>query len=442
MKRITVIGTGYVGLVTGTCFAELGNEVTCVDIDEQKVAMLNAGKVPIYEPGLEDLFTRNLREGRLRITLDLTAAMQDAEVVFLALPTPMAKDGSANLSYIYGVADQLGPLLQHYVVVIDKSTVPVGTSEEVRRRIAATATVEFDVVSNPEFLREGLAVQDFMHPDRIIIGSSSEKARQVMAGLYEPITRNDHPLLFMSERSAEMSKYAANSFLAAKITFMNQIANICERVGADADDVRIGVGSDTRIGQQFLYPGIGYGGSCFPKDVQALIHIADEQDYDFQFLKVVSDHNEAQKQLLPQKVCRYFGEDLTGKTFALWGLAFKPETDDIREAPSLEIIKTLTQAGAVVRAYDPEAMDNVRKVLGDTTGLELVKSEFEAIKGADALLLVTEWPQFVASSKKRIKTLLKTPVVFDGRNMFNADDMQAAGFYYESIGRPIVKPAA
>jgi len=428
--------------VTGTCFAELGNQVTCVDVDERKVAMMNEGRIPIYEPGLEELFVRNKDEGRLHITLDLAAAMRDAEVVFLALPTPMAEDGSANLSYVFDVADKLGPLLQHYAVIVDKSTVPVGTAEQVRERVATNAAAEFDVVSNPEFLREGFAVQDFMQPDRIVVGTSSDRARRAMAELYEPITRQGFPLHLMSERSAEMTKYAANSFLSAKITFMNQIANLCERLGADVDEVRVGVGSDSRIGPRFLFPGIGYGGSCFPKDVQALIRTAEAYDYDFQYLKVVIQSNQEQKKVLTQKVLRYFNQDVQGKTFAMWGLAFKPETDDIREAPSLEIIKALSGAGATIRAYDPEAMDNVRAVLGDTKGLQLCDDAFTALDGADALLIVTEWPQFAAASWERAKELLRQPVVFDGRNMFKPADMQSAGFYYESIGRLVADPAA
>ena len=428
--------------MTGTCFAELGNQVTCVDVDERKVAMMNEGRIPIYEPGLEELFVRNKDEGRLHITLDLAAAMRDAEVVFLALPTPMAEDGSANLSYVFDVADKLGPLLQHYAVIVDKSTVPVGTAEQVRERVATNAAAEFDVVSNPEFLREGFAVQDFMQPDRIVVGTSSDRARRAMAELYEPITRQGFPLHLMSERSAEMTKYAANSFLSAKITFMNQIANLCERLGADVDEVRVGVGSDSRIGPRFLFPGIGYGGSCFPKDVQALIRTAEAYDYDFQYLKVVIQSNQEQKKVLTQKVLRYFNQDVQGKTFAMWGLAFKPETDDIREAPSLEIIKALSGAGATIRAYDPEAMDNVRAVLGDTKGLQLCDDAFTALDGADALLIVTEWPQFAAASWERAKELLRQPVVFDGRNMFKPADMQSAGFYYESIGRLVADPAA
>ena len=438
MKKITIIGTGYVGLVTGTCFAELGNDVTCVDVDEQKVSMMNQGRVPLYEPGLEEVFQRNQRAGRLRATLDLPAALKGSSIIFLALPTPMGDDGSANLSYIFAVADTLGPLLEEYTVIIDKSTVPVGTAEQVRARIAANTTVDFDVVSNPEFLREGLALQDFMHPDRVVIGSSSDKARAVMAELYEPITRNDHPLYFMSERSAEMTKYAANSFLAAKITFMNQIANLCERIDANVDDVRLGVGSDSRIGHKFLYPGIGYGGSCFPKDVQALIHTAQDHGYDLQLLKTVIDNNQAQKKVLTSKVLNYFNNDLEGKTLALWGLAFKPETDDIREAPAIEMIRSLTAAGATVRAYDPEAMENIKKLLGDNDRLHLVADEYAAADGADALLIVTEWSQFASVSLDRIKELLTQPVIFDGRNMFPIETMRAAGFYYESIGRPLV----
>ncbi len=440
MKKIAVIGTGYVGLVTGTCFAELGNEVTCVDVDKEKVEMMKNGQVPIYEPGLEEIFKRNLHAGRLSFTLDLAAAVDGAEVIFLALPTPSAEDGSANLQYVYDVADQLGPLLKNYAVVIDKSTVPVGTAEEVAARIAKSATAAFDVVSNPEFLREGFAVQDFMQPDRIVVGTESTRAREVMAELYEPIVRDDHPLLFMSPRSAELTKYAGNSFLAAKITFMNQIANLCEVLGADVDDVREGIGHDTRIGHRFLYPGIGYGGSCFPKDVLALIHTAEQQDFDFGLLKTVVKNNFAQQQVLTAKVLGYFDGNVKGKTFALWGLAFKPETDDIREAPALAIIKALTGAGATIRAYDPEAMKNVQRRFGDNPSLILTKDEFEAADGADALLIATEWRQFESVAPDRLKSLLKYPVVFDGRNIFTPATMQEAGFYYESIGRPVKHP--
>ena len=432
--KIGVIGTGYVGLVTGTCFAELGNDVTCVDIDEQKVARMRAGQVPIYEPGLEELFARVTAEGRLRFTSDLADAAH-ADVLFLALPTPPGEDGSADLSYILGVADNLGPLLEHYTVVIDKSTVPVGTAEQVRSRIAKHAAVPFDVVSNPEFLREGFAVRDCMEPDRIVIGTSSEKARAVMAELYAPIVREDHRFLVMDEASAELTKYAANSFLAMKITFMNEIANLCERVGADVDAVRLGVGSDDRIGHRFLFPGIGYGGSCFPKDVQALLHTANEQQYDFGLLQAVIDLNAEQQKVLTQKVLKHFDGDVAGKTFALWGLAFKPDTDDIRQAPALGIIKALTDADATVVAYDPEAMSNARQLLGDTAGLRFAEDQYNALKGADALLVATEWAPFKAASLSKIKELLAQPIVFDGRNIFTLDDMRQHGFHYESIGR-------
>jgi UDPglucose 6-dehydrogenase len=440
MKRVAVVGTGYVGLVTGTCFAELGNDVVCVDIDEQKVTRMQEGVVPIYEPGLEALFARNIEEGRLKFTTDLPAAMQGAEIVFLALPTPPGEDGSADLSYVLGVADELGPLLKNYTVIVDKSTVPVGTAEQVRDRIAAHTDVVFDVVSNPEFLREGFAVEDFMKPNRVVIGAGSQRACDVMGEMYEPITDETHPVLYMNERSAELTKYAANSFLAMKITFMNQIANLCEHVDADVDAVRLGVGSDDRIGSRFLYPGIGYGGSCFPKDVLALIHTAGQFGYDFDLLQTVIERNKTQQKVLVEKVKRYYNDDLSGKTLALWGLAFKPDTDDIREAPALLMIEELTKAGAQVRAFDPEAMETVRRVYGDKAGLTLVDSESEALQGSDALLIATEWKQFAGASLEEIKTTLSQPVVFDGRNLFSLDDMKAAGMYYESIGRPIIKP--
>jgi UDPglucose 6-dehydrogenase len=438
MKRVAVVGTGYVGLVTGTCFAELGNDVICVDIDEAKIKKMQDGHVPIYEPGLEAIFARNIEEGRLRFTSSLAEAMAEAEIVFLALPTPPGEDGSADLSYVLGVADELGPLLKKYTVIIDKSTVPVGTAEQVRERIAAKTDVPFDVVSNPEFLREGFAVDDFMKPDRVVIGVSSQQARDVMGELYEPITDDTHPVLFMNERSAELTKYAANSFLAMKITFMNQIANLCEHVGADVDAVRRGVGSDERIGHRFLYPGIGYGGSCFPKDVLALIHTAGQFGYDFDLLQTVIDRNHDQQKKLVEKVKRYYEGNVAGKTFALWGLAFKPDTDDIREAPALVMINELLAAGATIQAFDPEAMDNVRRVFGDKEGLTLVDSETAALQGADALLIATEWKQFAGASLDQIKQDLNAPVVFDGRNIFDLDDMQRAGMYYESIGRPAV----
>ncbi|HEU4913927.1 MAG TPA: UDP-glucose/GDP-mannose dehydrogenase family protein [Candidatus Saccharimonadales bacterium] len=440
MKKIAIVGTGYVGLVTGTCFAELGNDVTCVDIDSVKVQRMKAGQVPIYEPGLEDLFTRNIAAERLRFTTDLADAVSDAEVIFLALPTPPGEDGSADLSYVLGVADDLGPLLKQYAVVVDKSTVPVGTAEKVRERISKKAAVAFDVVSNPEFLREGVAVDDFMKPDRVVIGAGSKRAAQVMTELYEPITDEEHPLLLMNERSAEVTKYAANSFLATKITFINQIANLCERVGADVESVRMGVGSDPRIGYKFLYPGIGYGGSCFPKDVLALIHTADEYDYQLELLQTVVAHNRDQPEVFIEKIKRYFGGDVAGKKFALWGLAFKPDTDDIREAPAILIIEALTAAGAQIVAYDPEATANMQRRFADNDQLRFANDEFEALDGADALIIATEWKQFAGVSFDQIKARLAQPVVFDGRNLFELESAKQAGVYYESVGRPVVKP--
>jgi UDPglucose 6-dehydrogenase len=440
MKKIAIIGTGYVGLVTGTCFAELQNDVICVDIDEQKIKRMQDGQIPIYEPGLEDMFNQNLSAGRLHFTTDLKEAVKDAEVIFLALPTPPGDDGSADLSYVLGVAEQLGPLLDHYAVIVDKSTVPVGTAERVRDLIAANATAPFDVVSNPEFLREGFAIEDFMKPNRVVIGVSSQKAHAIMDELYAPITDDTHPILYMNEHSAELTKYAANSFLAVKITFMNQIANLCERVGADVDAVRKGIGSDERIGHRFLYPGIGYGGSCFPKDVLALIHTAKEFGYDFDLLQTVIQRNQDQQKVLTEKIMRYYENNITGKTFALWGLAFKPDTDDIREAPALGMIQALTAAGAVVRAYDPEAMPNIRSRLQGNDKLVLVDEAFTALEGADALIIATEWREFTEASVDKIKASLADPVVFDGRNIFSLDSLKHAGFYYESIGRPVVIP--
>lgn len=440
MRKVVIVGTGYVGLVTGTCFAELNNDVTCVDIDTAKVKAMQDGQIPIYEPGLEDLFSKNITAGRLHFTTDLATAVADAEVIFLALPTPPGDDGSADLSYVLDVAEDLGPLLNRYTVVVDKSTVPVGTAEQVRGRIAAKATVPFDVVSNPEFLREGFAVADFMSPNRVVIGTSSEEARIVMEELYAPVVGDTHPLLFMNERSAELTKYAANSFLAMKITFMNQIANLCERVGADVDSVRMGVGSDERIGHRFLYPGIGYGGSCFPKDVQALMHTASEFGYDFDLLRSVIQHNQEQQRVLTDKVLEYFGNNVKGKTLALWGLAFKPDTDDIREAPALGIIEALTAAGATIQAYDPEAMANIKKRFAGNNKLVLAKDKLAALDGADALLIATEWRLFAQTPLQDVKAKLKSPVVFDGRNIFSVDTMQQLGFYYESVGRTVVKP--
>lgn len=431
--KIAVVGTGYVGLVTGTCFSELGNHVTCVDIDESKVKKLQSGKIPIYEPGLDVLFDRNVKAGRLEFTTNLAEGVKGAKVIFLALPTPPGEDGSADLKYVLKVADDLGPLLEEYAVVVDKSTVPVGTAEKVRSRIGQNAKVEFDVVSNPEFLREGVAVEDFMKPDRVVVGTTSLKAKSMMDALYAPLVRQGNPIIFMDEKSAELTKYAANSFLATKITFMNEIANMCELLGANVDDVRRGVGTDTRIGKRFLFAGIGYGGSCFPKDVQALAKSAEEVKYDFRILKSVMDVNENQKTKLIPHVRDYFNNDLKGKTIAIWGLAFKPYTDDIREAPSLYNIEELLKAGAKVKAHDPEAMDNVRKIFGDK--IELCNNQYEALEDADALLIVTEWPVFRQPEFDTIASKLKNKVIFDGRNLYKVEEMKELGFTYYSIGR-------
>ncbi len=435
MKKIAVVGTGYVGLVTGTCFAETGNLVTCVDIDPKKVERLKNGEIPIYEPHLDFLFERNIRSNRLHFTTDLAEGIQDAEIIFLALPTPPGEDGSADLSYILGVADQLGKLIKEYKVIVDKSTVPVGTAALVHEAIAKHATVMFDVVSNPEFLREGFAVDDFMKPDRVVIGSSSAKAQQIMNELYQPFVRQGNPILFMDQRSAELTKYAANSFLATKITFMNEIANFCELVGADVDKVRIGIGSDDRIGKRFLFPGIGYGGSCFPKDVQALVKSGNDVDFDFKILKSVMEINEEQKVVLFPKILNFFRGDLKGKKIALWGLAFKPDTDDIREAPALYMIEKLVDAGAEVIAYDPEAMNNVKALIGDK--IQYAQSEYDAILGVDALLICTEWSIFRNPDFNKMKEGMNDGVVFDGRNLFDVEKMNEKGFYYQSIGRQI-----
>ncbi len=435
MKRIAVIGSGYVGLVTGTCFAETGNNVICVDIDKSKVEKMQNGVVPIYEPHLDVIFERNIKQGRLTFTTDLKAAVNASEIIFLALPTPPGEDGSADLSYILGVASELGHILTDYKVIVDKSTVPVGTAEKVYAAIAANAKVEFDVVSNPEFLREGFAVDDFLKPDRVVIGTRSERAKLVMKELYKPFVRQGNPILFMDEKSAELTKYAANSFLATKITFMNEIANFCEHVGADVDAVRIGIGSDSRIGKRFLFPGIGYGGSCFPKDVQALVRSGKEVNYRFEIIDAVLRVNDVQKLRLIEKLKNHYG-DLGGKSFALWGLAFKPDTDDIREAPALYIIDALLAAGATITAFDPEAMKNVKAIYGDKIGF--VENQYEAIAGKDALLIATEWGAFRNPDFDKIKSELKTPKIFDGRNLFDLEEMVGRGIYYESIGRETV----
>jgi UDPglucose 6-dehydrogenase len=433
--KIAVVGTGYVGLVTGTCLAETGNHVYCVDIDERKVNKLRNGQITIYEPGLEKLFERNLKEERLSFTTSLKEGLEEAEIVFLALPTPPGEDGSADLKYVLGVAHEIGKLLTDYKIIIDKSTVPVGTAEKVRTAISQNYKGEFDVVSNPEFLREGVAVDDFLKPDRIVIGTSSERAKTLLTELYAPYVRQGNPIVFMDERSAELTKYAANAFLATKISFMNEIAQMCERLGADVDMVRKGIGSDERIGKRFLFPGIGYGGSCFPKDVKALMHSAKEAGYDFQILDAVTEVNEKQKSHLVTKVKRYFG-NLAGKHFALWGLAFKPNTDDIREAPALEIIQELLDAGASVSAFDPEAMNNVKEIFSDK--ISFCETPYDCLQNADALIIATEWNEFRTPDFDKILSTLKEPVIFDGRNVFDVAAMEKKGFHYESIGRPLV----
>ncbi len=434
--KIAVVGTGYVGLVTGTCFAETGNNVTCIDIDVEKVNKLKQGTITIYEPGLDVLFERNIKQDRLHFTTDLAEGIKGAEIIFLALPTPPGEDGSADLKYVLKVADDLGHLLETYTVVVDKSTVPVGTAEKVQAAIAANATVEFDVVSNPEFLREGVAVEDFMKPDRVVIGTSSDKAKKVMEKLYLPFVRQGNPIIFMDERSAEMTKYAANAFLATKITFMNEIANLCERAGADVDNVRKGIGTDSRIGKRFLFAGIGYGGSCFPKDVQALAKTASEFDYDFNILNSVMSVNHKQKTRMLPQLKAHFNNDLKGKTLAIWGLSFKPYTDDIREAPSLENIHALLAEGAKIKAYDPEAMDNVKQIIGDK--IEYSDSAYGALLDADALLIFTEWPVFRTPDFEVVSKLLKNKVIFDGRNLFDLDQVRELGYTYYSIGRQTV----
>ena len=436
MKNIAVIGTGYVGLVTGTCFAETGNNVVCVDIDAAKVEKMRNGEVPIYEPQLDVLFERNQKQGRLKFTTDLESAIENAEIIFLALPTPPGEDGSADLSYILGVADQLGKLIKDYKVIIDKSTVPVGTAEKVKAAIAKNTTIGFDVVSNPEFLREGFAVSDFLKPDRVVIGTQSAKARKILEELYKPFVRQGNPILFMDEKSAELTKYAANSFLATKITFMNEIANFCERVGADVDSVRKGIGSDTRIGNRFLFPGIGYGGSCFPKDVQALIKSGNDNGFDFKIINSVIEVNESQKLILVEKIKRYYGESLKGKTIALWGLAFKPDTDDIREAPALYIIDALLKLGCKIQAFDPEAMDNVKSIYGDK--ITFCNNQYEATENANFLIIATEWQVFRTPDFEKIGNLLSEKVIFDGRNLYDLEDMKRIGFHYESIGREVM----
>ena len=435
--NITVVGTGYVGLVTGTCLAETGNNVVCVDIDAEKVAMMQQGNVPIYEPHLDVLFHRNIKADRLKFTTSLKDGLDFGDIIFLALPTPEDEDGSADLSYVLGVADQIGQLMTSYKVIVDKSTVPVGTAEKVTATIAKNATVDFDVVSNPEFLREGFAVDDFLKPERIVIGSSSDKATELMSKLYNPFVRSGNPIIIMDEKSAELTKYAANSFLATKITFMNEIANFCEKVGADVDKVRIGMGTDSRIGKRFLFPGIGYGGSCFPKDVKALQKSGKDNGYDFEILDAVIGVNDVQKTRLIPKVEAYFDNNLAGKTIAIWGLAFKPETDDIREAPALYIIDELLSRGVKITAFDPEAMPNVKNKYGDK--INFGSSMYDVLNNADALIISTEWSIFRTPNFNTVKDKLNNAVIFDGRNLYDVDDMKNEGIHYVSIGRKEVK---
>lgn len=435
--NICVIGTGYVGLVTGTCLAETGNHVVCVDIDQAKVEKMKNGVVPIYEPLLDVYFERNIKQGRLTFTTDLKEGIKNATILFLALPTPPGEDGSADLSYILNVANELGNSITDYKIIIDKSTVPVGTGDLVKSTIAAKTTVEFDVVSNPEFLREGFAVEDFMKPDRIVIGTDSERAKKILTELYTPYVRSGNPIIFMDIRSAELTKYAANAFLATKISFMNEISILCEKLGADVDMVRFGIGTDDRIGKRFLFPGIGYGGSCFPKDVKALIKSAEDVEYNFSILKSVTDVNEKQKKILVQKINHHFNNDIKGKKFAIWGLSFKPDTDDIREAPALEIISELLKGGASVSAYDPEAMDNVRKILSES--IEFTSNPYNALDNADALIIATEWGIFRTPEFDEINKRMKSPLIFDGRNILGLDKMKELGYTYYSIGRKTIK---
>ncbi len=436
MLNIAVIGTGYVGLVSGTCLAETGNRVICVDNNAEKVRKLQNGEVTIYEPGLDVIFQRNIRQKRLFFTQDLEEAVEKSQIIFLALPTPPGEDGSADLSYILSVAKQLGGMIKEYKIIVDKSTVPVGTSEKVQKAIAENAKVEFDVVSNPEFLREGVAVEDFLKPDRIVIGTSSERAHKVMQQLYEPYVRQGNPIIFMDEKSAEMTKYAANSYLATRITFMNEIANLCEKIGADVEMVRRGIGSDKRIGNRFLFPGVGYGGSCFPKDVQALAKMGQEAGYEMQIIQSVMRTNDQQRVKIVEKVKAFFKNDLKGKKIAVWGLAFKPNTDDMREAPASYIISELMQAGAQIAAYDPEAMHNAKLILGNL--VEFVDDQYKALQNADALVIVTEWSVFRNPDFDQMEKIMQNKIIFDGRNLFSLDMMAERAWYYNSIGRAVV----
>ena len=439
--NIVVIGSGYVGLVSGTCFSEMGNKVTCVDIDKNKIDKLNKGVIPIFEPGLESMVLKNIEHKNLFFTTDLSAAIQDADIVFIAVGTPMGDDGSADLQYVLAVAKSIGAKMQQRLVVVDKSTVPIGTADKVKATIqqeldSRATQIEFDVVSNPEFLKEGAAIADFMKPDRVVIGSDSEYATEKMKQLYHPFCMSHDRFIAMDVRSAEMTKYAANAMLATKISFMNEIANICEKVGADANQVRIGIGSDARIGYNFIYPGAGYGGSCFPKDVKALNKIAEEHGHKAELIQSVEKVNDAQKLVIAHKIVKRFGEDLSGKTFGLWGLAFKPGTDDMREAPAIYVVKELVKRGAKIQAYDPKAMAEAQEFyLKDVENISYVNSKYDVLKQADALVLLTEWKEFRSPDFEEIKTQLKSPIVFDGRNQYNAFNLEEKGFEYYQIGK-------
>ena len=435
--NIAIVGTGYVGLVTGTTLAELGNTVYCVDIDETKVENMKNGIVPIYEPGLEEVFHRNINANRLFFTTQLKEALDQCKIIYLALPTPPDEDGSADLSYVIGVANQIGELMTDYKVIVNKSTVPVGTADKVRITISAKTNIPFDVVSNPEFLREGFAVEDSMNPARIIVGSSSDKAKDIMSKIYQPFTNTGVPIIFMDEKSSELTKYAAHSFLAVKITFMNEIANYCEKVGADVDKVRLGMGSDDRIGHRFLFPGIGYGGSCFPKDVKALIKSGKEEDFNFQILNATEEVNKSQKVILISEIEKYFGGNLKDKKIAIWGLAFKANTDDIRESSSLDNIALLLEKGAKITAYDAIAEENVKRIFGNQ--IEYSKDMYSCVENADCLLIATEWSEFKNPNFDLLAQKMKNKAIFDGRNMFSLDQIENTGFYYKSIGRKIIK---
>lgn len=435
--KIVIVGSGYVGLVTGACFSEVGIDVTCVDIDRNKIDNLNKGIIPIYEPGLEEMITRNMKKGRLSFTTDIATALVDSEVLFISVGTPPDEDGSADLKYVLSVARDCGKHINDYMLVVTKSTVPVGTSQKVKKALQEeldkrNVQIEFDVASNPEFLKEGAAIDDFLKPDRIVVGLESARAEDLMKSLYKPFTLNGHPVIFMDIISAEMTKYAANAMLAAKISFINDIANLCEIVGADINKVRKGIGSDSRIGHKFIYPGIGYGGSCFPKDVQALIKTASEHNYELRVLKAVEAVNNDQKLVLFTKIMKYFKGDVKGKIIALWGLSFKPQTDDMREAPSLYIIKHLLEAGAIVKAYDPIAIKEAKHHFGDT--ISYCEDQYETLIDADCLAILTEWPEFKFPNLKIVKKLLRTPAIFDGRNIYDRDEMKESGFDYFCIG--------